>query len=72
MGWKFIGFWMLGSGRYDHAYRACIVVGGVFGASAAWLVGHDAVALAAVALAAELVVISAAVAGILLTERHRA
>ena len=72
MGWKFIGFWMLGSRRYDHAYRACIVIGGVFGASAAWLVGHDAVALAAVALAAEVVVISAAVAGIVLTERRRA
>ena len=45
---------------------------GVFGASAAWLVGHDAVALAAVALSAELVVIGAAVAGIVLTERRRA
>jgi len=31
MGWKFIGYWMLGSGRYDRAYRACVLVGGIVG-----------------------------------------
>jgi len=70
IGWKFIGYWMLGSGRYDHAYRACVVIGGVFGAGAAWAFAHDAVALAGVAVAAEVVVITAAVAGMLLTERR--
>jgi len=72
VGWKFLGYWMLGSGRYDHAYRACIVIGGIFGASAAWAFAHDAVALATVAVAAEAVVIAAAVAGMMLTERRRA
>ncbi|MEY8876568.1 MAG: hypothetical protein AB9M60_08690, partial [Leptothrix sp. (in: b-proteobacteria)] len=67
MSWKFIGFWMLGSGRFDHAYRACIVVGAVCGASGAWFAGHNAVALAGVALFAETAVILAAVTGIVLT-----
>jgi O-antigen/teichoic acid export membrane protein len=71
MSWKFIGFWMLGSGRFDHAYRACIVVGGVVGASGAWFAGHGAVALAGVALCAETAVILSAVAGMLLTQRGR-
>jgi hypothetical protein len=71
-GWKFIGYWMLGSARYDHAYRACVVVGGVFGAAAAWWAGHDAVALAWVAFSAECVVIGAAVAGIVWTRRTKA
>jgi O-antigen/teichoic acid export membrane protein len=70
-GWKFIGYWMLGSARYDHAYRACVVVGGVFGAAAAWWAGHDAVALAWVAFSAECVVIAMAVGGIVLTRRVR-
>jgi O-antigen/teichoic acid export membrane protein len=71
-GWKFIGYWMLGSVHYDHAYRACVVVGGVFGAAAAWWAGHDAVALAWVSLSAECVVMAAAVGGVVLTRRIRA
>ncbi|MEY2687395.1 MAG: hypothetical protein RL375_1593 [Pseudomonadota bacterium] len=70
MSWKFIGFWMLGSGRFDHAYRACIVVGAMCGASGAWLAGHHAVALAGVALFAETAVILAAVTGIVITLRR--
>ncbi len=71
MGWKFIGYWMLGSGRYDHAYRACVITGGVCGAAGAWWLGRDAVTLAGVSLAAEGLVISTAVMGIALTERCR-
>ena len=39
LGWKFIGYWMLGSGRHDTAYRLCIVVGGIVGVAAAATVG---------------------------------
>lgn len=70
MSWKFIGFWMLGSGRFDHAYRSCIVVGAAVGAAGAWFVGHDAVALAGVALSAETAVILAALTGIMVTLRR--
>jgi hypothetical protein len=68
LGWKFFGYWMLGSGRFDHAYRACVVVGGVAGVAGAWQFGAaGAAALARVAVAVELLVITAAVAGMALT-----
>jgi len=70
LGWKFFGYWMLGSTRFDHAYRACVVVGGVAGVVGAWMYGgQGAAALARVALAVEVLVIIAAVAGMLLTHR---
>jgi O-antigen/teichoic acid export membrane protein len=74
LGWKFIGYWMLGSGRYDRAYRACVVVGGIVGVTAAATVGGaaGAVGLAWTALAVELVVIGVAVGGVVLTRRLRA
>lgn len=71
MGWRFLAYWMLGSGRYDRAYRACIVVGGVVGIGGAWAFGTSAVALAGVALAAELAVMAAAGLGMLGTEWRR-
>jgi O-antigen/teichoic acid export membrane protein len=68
LSWKFFGFWMLGSRRYDHAYRACVVVGGLAGVAGAGLFGaHGAAALSRVAVAVECLVIAAAVAGIALT-----
>lgn len=71
LGWKFIGYWMLGSGRYDRAYRACVVVGGIVGVGAAASVGGAAGAtgLAWTALGVELVVIGVAVGGVVLTRR---
>ncbi len=67
--WKFFGYWMLGSGRYDHAYRACVVVGGLAGVAGAWQFGADgAAALSRVAVAVEGLVIAAAVAGMGLTQ----
>ena len=73
LGWKFIGYWMLGSGRYDAAYRACVVVGGVVGVAAAATVGGAAGAtgLAWTALAVELVVIAVAVGGVAATHSLR-
>lgn len=72
MGWRFIGYWMLGSARYDVAYRSCIALGAAVGLLGAWAFGSSAVALAVVALSAELAVMAAAVAGMLFTEwRHR-
>jgi O-antigen/teichoic acid export membrane protein len=73
LGWKFIGYWMLGSHRYDRAYRACVVVGGIVGVSSALSVGGraGAVGLAWTALAVELTVIAVALAGIALTNRLR-
>jgi PST family polysaccharide transporter/O-antigen flippase len=67
LGWKFFGYWMLGSARYDRAYRACVVVGGVVGVVAAATVGGAAGAtgLAWTALGVETVVIVVAVAGML-------
>lgn len=71
MSWRFIAYWMLGSARYDRAYRACIVVGGIVGLGGAWWLGQSAVALAGVALGAEVAVMLAAAAGMLLTEYWR-
>jgi len=73
LGWKFIGYWMLGSGRYDTAYRACVVVGGVVGVVAAATVGgaSGATGLAWTALGVETVVIVVAVAGMLATRAAR-
>jgi O-antigen/teichoic acid export membrane protein len=61
--WKFIGYWMLGSGRHDTAYRSCIVVGGIVGVAAAATVGgrHGALGLAWTALGVELLVIVVAI-----------
>jgi hypothetical protein len=71
LGWKFFGYWMLGSARYDQAYRACVVVGGLAGVAGAWAFGGDgALALSRVAVAVEGLVIVAAVIGMLLTHRH--
>jgi O-antigen/teichoic acid export membrane protein len=69
LGWKFFGYWMLGSGRYDTAYRTCVVVGGIVGVAAAATVGGAAGAtgLAWTALGVELVVIAVALAGMLAT-----
>ncbi len=71
LGWKFIGYWMLGSGRYDTAYRACVVVGGIAGVvgAATWGGAAGASGLAWVALGVELIVIVVAVGGMLLTRR---
>jgi len=72
LGWKFFGYWMLGSGGFDRAYRACVFVGGVFGVTAAWLLAQrGAVALAWVALTVEAVVIATALAGIAITLQVR-
>lgn len=73
LSWKFIGYWMLGSGRYDTAYRSAVVAGGVVGVLAAATVGGAAGAtgLAWTALAVEWVVIAVAVGGMLLTRRLR-
>jgi hypothetical protein len=73
LGWKFIGYWMLGSGRYDRAYRACVVIGGIAGVASALTVGGQAGALglAWTALAVELTVIAVALAGMGLTARLR-
>jgi O-antigen/teichoic acid export membrane protein len=74
LGWKFIGYWMLGSGRYDRAYRACVIVGGIVGVIGAAGFGGAAgpTGLAWTAVGAEIVVIAVAVGGILLTRRGRA
>jgi O-antigen/teichoic acid export membrane protein len=74
LGWKFIGYWMLGSGRYDLAYRACVIVGGIVGVIGAAGIGGAAgpTGLAWTAVAAEIVVIAVAVGGILLTRRDPA
>jgi O-antigen/teichoic acid export membrane protein len=73
LGWKFIGYWMLGSGRFDTAYRACVVAGGVFGTlgAATWGGAAGPLGLAAVAIAVEVLVIVVAVGGMLLTQRAR-
>lgn len=71
LGWKFIGYWMLGSGRYDTAYRSCVVVGGIVGVAGAatWGGAAGAVGLAWTALLVETVVITVALAGIWLSRR---
>lgn len=71
MGWRFVGYWMLGSRRYDRAYLLCVVVGAVVGSGGAWVYGQSAVELAVVALLAEWAVMLAAAIGILVTERLR-
>lgn len=73
LGWKFIGYWMLGSGRYDHAYRACVVVGGIVGVLTAATYGGaaGAIGLAWTAIGVELIVIAAAVGGVGLTRALR-
>lgn len=72
LGWKFIGYWILGSGRFDAAYRRCVIVGGIVGVSGAAGIGGAAgpVGLAWTALAAEAVVIGVAVTGVLLAHRR--
>lgn len=74
LGWKFVGYWMLGSGRYDRAYRACVVVGGLVGVAGAVTAGGagGASGLAWTAIAVEVVVIAVALLGIALTERRAA
>ncbi|MEO7056951.1 MAG: oligosaccharide flippase family protein [Caldimonas sp.] len=64
LGWKFFGYWMLGSGRHDTAYRSSIVVGGVAGVAAAATIGGaaGALGLAWTALGVEALVIAVAVA----------
>jgi O-antigen/teichoic acid export membrane protein len=73
LGWKFIGYWMLGSGRYDTAYRACVIVGGIVGVigAATWGAAAGATGLAWTAVGVELVVIAVAVGGVALTRRER-
>ena len=63
LGWKFIGYWMLGSGRYDNAYRASVIAGGVAGVTAAVTFGGaaGALGLAWTAIGVELLVIVVAV-----------
>ena len=63
LGWKFIGYWMLGSGRHDNAYRACVIAGGVAGVTAAATFGGaaGAIGLAWTAIGVELLVIVVAV-----------
>lgn len=70
MGWRFIGYWMLGSGRYDRALRWSIVAGAVIGVTGALSVGQDAVRLAMVAVLAEVGVMLASLAGVALTRRR--
>lgn len=73
LGWKFLGYWVLGSGRFDAAYRRSIVAGGLFGVGAAWLwAAGGPVVLARVALGAELVVIAVALAGVAWQRRRTA
>ncbi|MBQ0929620.1 oligosaccharide flippase family protein [Ideonella alba] len=71
LGWKFIGYWMLGSGRFDGAYRTCVVVGGVAGTlgAATWATAATPPGLALLAVGVELLVIAVAVAGMALTRR---
>jgi O-antigen/teichoic acid export membrane protein len=71
LGWKFFGYWMLGSGRYDRAYRTCVVVGGIVGVIGAASYGGAAgpTGLAWTAVGVEIVVMAVAVGGILLTRR---
>lgn len=72
LGWKFIGYWMLGSRRFDTAYRSCVIAGGIVGTAAALTVGgaSGAVGLAWTTLAVELLVVALALAGIAITRRR--
>lgn len=70
LGWKFVGYWMLGSGRFDGLYKACMVVGGLAGLAGAWCFGgQGAATLAWVAVALELLVIAVAVVGMAWSRR---
>lgn len=71
MGWRYLAYWVLGSGRYDRAYRGCIVAGAVVGLGGALAFGQSPVALALVALGAETAVMLTAGAGVLATEWQR-
>jgi O-antigen/teichoic acid export membrane protein len=73
LGWKFVGYWMLASARYDVAYRACVIAGAIVGVSAAATIGGSAGAngLAWTALGSEIVVIVVALGGVALTRRAR-
>lgn len=72
LGWKFIGYWMLGSSRFDVAYRSCVVVGGIAGTigAATWGGAAGPVGLAWVAISVEVLVMAVAVLGMLLTPRR--
>ena len=63
LGWKFFGYWMLGSGRHDNAYRASIVTGGLASVAAVATFGgaHGAPGLAWTAIGVELLVIVVAI-----------
>jgi O-antigen/teichoic acid export membrane protein len=65
LGWKFFGYWMLGSGRHDTVYRACVIAGGIVGVAAAATVGGaaGAIGLAWTAIGVELLVIVVAIGG---------
>ena len=73
LGWKFFGYWMLGSGRHDTAYRLCIVTGGIVGVVLAATVGgaHGAAGLAWTAIGVELLVIVVAVTAMAATRLRR-
>jgi hypothetical protein len=73
LGWKFFGYWMLGSGRHDTAYRLCIVSGGIAGVALAATVGgaHGATGLAWTAIGVELLVIVVAVAAMAASRLRR-
>lgn len=73
LGWKFFGYWMLGSARFDTAYRTSIVVGGVVGVASAASFGGAAGAtgLAWTALGVECLVIVVSALGILVTRQRR-
>ena len=67
MGWRFFAYWLLGSGRYDRAYRASIIAGAAVGVLGAGWVAHSADTLAWVALAAEVAIMLTAFFGVLAT-----
>ena len=73
LGWKFFGYWMLGSGRHDGAYRLCIVTGGIVGVATAATVGgaHGASGLAWTSIGVELLVIVVAVGAMALSRLRR-
>ena len=73
LGWKFFGYWMLGMGRHDTAYRTSLIVGGIVGVATAATFGgaHGAVGLAWTALAIELLVIVVSVGVMAATRRGR-
>lgn len=72
LGWRFIGYWMLGSARFDAAYRACMIAGALAGVAGAFAFGAGgAAALAWTAVGVECFVIVCALAGIALTRAGR-